>query len=103
MTFARALFLAILAGLGGFGSIMPAIAQTATTPQPQLADIPKAVLSAARKALEAKPTEAETVEFEGQSAYKISGTNRYDKHVFAVLSKDGKVLVPVNIWEADDD
>jgi uncharacterized protein YcgI (DUF1989 family) len=100
MTFARPLFLAILAT---FGCVMPAVAQTATAPQLQLADVPKAALNAAQKALETKPTEAETVEFEGQSAYKISGTNRYDKHVFAVVSKDGKVLVPVNIWKADDD
>jgi hypothetical protein len=59
MTLARPAFLTILATLG---CVMSAVAQTATAPQLQLAAVPKAALCAALgTALEAKPTEAETV------------------------------------------
>ena len=69
----------------------------------QLSDVPAAALTAARKELEAKPTAAKTVTFEGQPAYLIEGTNRYDKHLAVVVAANGQILKPVNIWDADDD
>jgi hypothetical protein len=101
----RRLFAAIL-GLG-LAWASPSIAQTPATPkdgtQIQLSEVPKAALAAARKELEAKPTGAKATTFEGQPAYEIEGTNKYDKHLSTVIAPDGKVLVGVNIWEADDD
>ena len=78
------------------------------TPLPEgtvvpLSAVPPAVLSTARKQLEAKPTSAKTVSFEGRAAYLLEGTNKYDKHLVVVVAADGTVLKPVNIWEADDD
>ena len=69
----------------------------------QLAEVPPAVLAAARKELGAKPTSARTVSFEGQLAYLLEATNRYDKHLTVVVAADGTILKPVNIWDADDD
>ncbi len=75
-------------------AIMPAVAQTTPTSQQlQLSDVSKAALNAARKEIVTNPIEAKAVEIEGQPAYEISGTNTYEHHVFAVVSKDGKVLV----------
>ena len=79
-----------------------------TYPEPEgnqvrLTDVPSRVLAVARKALEAKPTAARTRTFEGQPAYEIDGTNKYDKHLIVVLGADGKILRPVSIWQADDD
>src|SRR5690242_6197513 len=72
-------------------------------PAVQLSDVPAAAIAAARTELEAKPTGAKSVSFEGQPAYLIEATNRYDKHLGVVVSAAGKVLIPVNIWDADDD
>lgn len=41
--------------------------------------------------------------FEGQSAYELEGTNKYDKHLTVVVAADGTILKPVNIWDSDDD
>ncbi len=68
-----------------------------------LVDVPAPALSAARKELETNPSAAKTVSFEGQPAYLLEGINRYDKHVVVVVGAEGKVLKPVNIWDADDD
>jgi hypothetical protein len=85
----------------------PSIAQTPAAAkdgtQIQLSDVPKAALAAARKEPEAKPTAAKTTTFEGQPAFESEGTNKYDKHLSTVIAPDGKVLVGVNIWEADED
>ena len=69
----------------------------------QLADLPARALSAAQSELMAEPSGAKAVSFEGQPAYLVEGTNKYDKHLWVVVASDGRILIPVNIWDADDD
>jgi hypothetical protein len=69
----------------------------------KVSDVPPEIVSIARKELGTRPTDAKAVIFEGQTAYELQGTNRYYKHLTVVVSRDGKILKPVSIWEADDD
>jgi hypothetical protein len=68
-----------------------------------LSDVPQSALAAARTELKAKPEGPKIRMFEGQAAFEVEGTNRYSKHLSVVVSADGKILKPVNIWDADDD
>jgi hypothetical protein len=68
-----------------------------------LSEVPQPALAAARKELEAKPERAKIRLFGGQTAFEVEGTNRYAKHLSVVVSAEGKILKPVNIWDADDD
>jgi uncharacterized protein YpmB len=87
----------------GFGRAADGPAPSTQEQTIKVSDVPPEIVSIARNELGAKPTDAKAIMFEGQAAYELQGINKYDKHLIVVVGRDGKVLLPVNIWKADDD